>query len=275
VIEISLKEAAIGISVLSLMSFSLSGIDFEKKVYTEGDYYYGDNQTVLNYRSMYESAYNSIPTGFDYSSLPPEFNKIPTPQAENEQLKIGSFERNSFFTVSSGVTEEDYKKIKDKSSYTFSFANDEAVLSPTDLKATDVSPNVKSGAVNSFASYFAGNGVTVILEGNKSLYLGDDSTMNEYNIRIKLTNLSKIWQSIGHNVSYKEKSTGREIFYTDFVSTNDYAFLPAVQVAVTGKTGSVAEMEGKNSYVTITMEKRLTDSSPWTSMTFGEFYGLS
>lgn len=271
----SLRDAAIGIGILSLMSFSLSKVDFENKVYTEGEYYYGDNSTVLNYQSMYESAYAEVPAGFDYSNSAPVFNKIPLPKEESEQLKVGTLERNSFFTVSSGITENDYQDIKDKSSFTFAFDNDEPVLSPTDLRVTTVSPNVKSGAVPSFASYFTGNGVTVVLEGNKSLYLGDDSMMNEYEIRIKLTNLSKIWQSLGHNVSYKEKSTGREIFYTDFVSTDEYHFSPAVQVAVTGRTGSIAYTESKNSYVTVTLEKRLTDSSPWTSMTFGEFYGLN
>ncbi|MBR1736792.1 MAG: hypothetical protein IJ736_07225 [Firmicutes bacterium] len=270
----SLRSVTIGIGALSLMSFSLVGIDFEKKVYTQGKYYYGDNSTILNYRSMYESAYKETPSGFDYCVSPPEFNKIPLPKEDSERLKIGMFERNSFFTVSSGIGEDDYSAIKDKSSYTFAFENDEAVLSPTDLKVTTVFPNVKSGSFPSFEAFFTGNGVTVVLEGKKSLYLGDDSTMNEYDIRIKLTNLSKIWQSIGHNVSYKERATGRELFYTDFISANEYMFSPAVQVAVTGKTGSIAEIDNKNSYVTITLEKRLTDSSPWTSMTFGEFYGL-
>lgn len=270
----SLKEVAIGLGVLSFVGITLGNFNFEEKIYTGGEYYYGDNQTVLNYKLQYETIYNKNPSDYEYAVSPPDFNKIPSQRLNDETVYVGSLGRVSFFTKMSGLSEADYIKIKDKYSHTFSFENEQAVLSPSDLKVTYIAPNTESGIIPSFSSYFSGNGVIVILEGRKSLYLGNDSIMNEYQIRIKLSNLSKTWQSIGHTVSCKEKSTERELFYTDFISENDYLFNPAVQVAVTGNTGSIAEAKGKTSYVTVTLEKRKTDSAPWSSMTFAEFYGI-
>lgn len=269
----ALRDIVIGLGVFSMMSFAVSGIDIDKKYYSEGEYYYGDNQTILNYKSQYDTIRNEVPVGYEAEISPPKFNQIPLSKSDEETLKIGTLNRLSFF-MKDAVSSVAYEEIKSKSSHTFAFDTEQAILSPTDLEVTEIFPNIKCGAIPSFSSYFTGNGVTVVMEGNKTLYLGDSSMMNEYNIRIKLTNLSKTWQSIGHTASYKEKSTGKELFYTDFISSNNYNFTPGTQVAVTGKTGSIAEIDEKNSYVTITLEKRLTESSVWTSMTFGEFYGL-
>ncbi len=270
----ALREVFIGLGVFSMMGFAVADIPIETKFYSAGDYYYGDNQTVVNYKTQYETIHVEVPVGFEAALTPPEFNPVPMPKGEDETLKVGMMDRLSFFTKDA-ATAADYESIKNKSSHTFAFESEEAVLAPTDLTVTAIAPNTKYGVIPSFSSYFTGSGVTVTMEGSKSLYLGGDAMMNEYKIRIKLSNLSKTWQSIGHTASYKDKATGNELFYTDFIAANDYSLKPGTQAAVTGKTGSIAAVNGKNSYVTVTLEKRLTNASVWTSMTFGEFYGLA
>lgn len=270
----ALKDIVVGLGALSLMSFSIIDIQHETKAYTKGTYYYSDNKSMLNYKAQYENLYSQITNDFDFSLSSPKFNDVPKPKPSDELLKVGIMDRISFFTCYSGISEEDYLKIKDKSSYTFAFNGEQAILAPTDLNVVSISPNTKSGIIPSFDSYFSGEGVKVILEGTKTLYSKDNNLMNEYKIRIKIANLSKIWQSLGHIVSFKNILSGRELYYTNFISTNNYLFSPGAQIAVTGNTGTIAEIKDKTSYVTVTLEKRLNNSDTWRSMTFNEFYGL-
>jgi len=240
-------------------------IEHEPKPYMSGEYYYSDNTTMLDYRTIWKEQNAVVPEGYVVSNTPPKFEGQP------ELLKsikaLGS--RFSFFQGDETV---DFSGILNETEYQFKFKQPVKVYVPFDCNVTNVSPNTKSGVIPGFDGYFMGKGVTVETIGIMS---GSDMDIGtEYEVKITFSNLSRIWQSIGHDVSCKDTKNNRELFYTNFIPGGAYNFQPGQYIGITGRTGSIPKDEEYTDYVTIRIEKRKKNTQAWTGMTFGEFFNL-
>ncbi len=253
-----IRKGILSLGVTTVFAGQIVSGSVNENFYQPGIYYYGDNTTEVNYQSIYNEINEDIPSGFTFSTSAPKFNSVPT--ALKDYKKIGN--RASFFQE-----EVDFNNIADKSEYTFGFAKPVFVYVPLDCKVTSVSPNVSFGKISNFDSYFTGQGVTCTV-----LAEDFDSEGKQIEIKITYSNLSKNWQSIGLSESYKDKSTNRELFYSDFVDGISYEFKAGTCIAETGTTGSYSEIEDCSSYVTIHLEKRVKGNSDWKEMNFGEFF---
>jgi hypothetical protein len=230
-----------------------------------GEYYYSDNTTMLDYRTIWKEQNTVMPEGFSVSNTPPKFERPPPPLGTIKVLGT----RFSFFQ---GDEDVDFNKILNQNEHRFRFNQPTKVYVPFDCNVTNVSPNTRSGMIQGFDGYFMGKGVTAEVIGIIS-----NSDMNigaEYEVKITFSNLSRIWQSIGHEVSCLDAKTNRELFYTNFIPSGGNSFRPGQFIGVTGRTGSIPRDEDFTDYVTIRIEKRRMNTQTWIGMTFGEFFNL-
>jgi hypothetical protein len=241
----------------------LSIIEHEPKPYMHGEYYYSDNTTMLDYRTIWKEQNTVLPEGFSVSNTPPKFEGLPPPLGIVKTL--GS--RFSFFQ-----DDVDFSEILNQTEHQFMFNQPVKVYVPFDCNVTNVSPNTRSGMIPGFDGYFMGKGVSVEVLGIVS-----GSEMNigtEYEVKITFSNLSRIWQSVGHEVSCRDTRRNRELFYTNFIPGGGYSVRPGQFIGITGRTGSIPNNEEFTDYVTIKIEKRRINTQAWTGMTFGEFFNM-
>jgi len=166
----------------------------------------------------------------------------------------------------------DFSEILNETEYRFRFNQPVKVYVPFDCNVTNVSPNTKSGLISGFDGYFMGQGVTVETVG---IISGSDMDIgSEYEVKITYSNLSRVWQSMGHDVSCKDTKNNRELFYTNFIPGGAYNFRPGQYIGITGRTGSIPKDEEFTDHVTIRLEKRAKNTQAWTGMSFGEFFNL-
>jgi hypothetical protein len=237
----------------------------EPKPYFSGEYYYSDNTTYLDYRTIWKEQNAVIPEGFTVSNTPPKFEGPPPALASVNTL-------GSKFSFFQGEEDVDFSGILNETEYRFRFNQPVRVYVPFDCNVTNISPNTKSGLIPGFDGYFMGRGVTVETVGFMS---GSDMDIGaEYEVRITYSNLSRTWQSVGHDVSCKDTKNNRELFYTNFIPGGGYNFRPGQYIGITGRTGSIPKDEEFTDYVTIRLEKRARNTQAWIGMTFGEFFSL-
>lgn len=241
-------------------------IKHEPKPYMSGEYYYSDNTTMLDYRTIWKEQNTAVSEGYVVSNTPPKLEGQPEPLKSIKPL--GS--RFSFFQGDEAV---DFSEILNETEYQFKFQQPVKVYVPFDCNVSNVSPNTKSGFIPGFDGYFRGKGVTVETIG---IISSDHIEIGaEYEVKITFSNLSRTWQSVGHDVSCKDTKNNRELFYTNFISGGAYNFRPGQYIGITGRTGSIPKDEEYTDYVTIRIEKRKKNTQAWTGMTFGEFFNLS
>jgi hypothetical protein len=260
------KGSILGVGFLGLAAiFGISVIEHEPKPYFSGEYYYSDNTTYLDYRTLWKEQNAVLPEGYVISNTPPKFEGPPV--ALPSVNPMGN--KFSFFQNGESV---DFAEILNETEYRFSFNQPVKVYVPFDCNVTNISPNTKSGLIPGFDGYFSGKGVTVETVGFVS---GSDMDIgSEYEVRITYSNLSRTWQSIGHDVSCKDTKNNRELFYTNFIPGGNYNFRPGQYIGITGRTGSIPRDEEFTDYVTIRLEKRKANTQAWIGMTFGEFFNL-
>ena len=262
----ALRDSVLAIGFLGLATIlGTSVIQHDPKPYMNGEYYYSDNTTYLDYRTIWKEQNAVIPEGYVVSNTPPRFEGPPAPIRSVTPLGA----RFSFFQNNEDV---DFNGILNETEHQFKFNQPVKVYVPFDCQVTSISPNTRSGLIPGFEGYFMGRGVTVETTGLVSSSTLDIIT--EYEVRITYSNLSRTWQSMGHDVSCKDTKNNRELFYTNFVPGSAYNFRPGQFIGITGRTGSVPKGNDYTDYVTIRLEKRMINSQSWTGMTFGEFFNM-
>jgi len=227
------KEGILVIGFLGLASIvGASIITHEPKIYMNGEYYYSDNTTHLDYRTIWKEQNAVVPIGYEISHTPPKFQGVLPVLSDIKPL--GS--KFSFFQSEESI-DWDFSAILNETEYRFSFNQPVKVYVPFDCTVTNVSPNTKSGLIPGFDGYFMGQGVTVETIG----YISDSNMdiVTEYEVRITYSNLSRTWQSIGHDVSCKDTRNNRELFYTNFISGGTYNFQPGQYIGIAGRTGNI------------------------------------
>jgi len=260
------KGSVTVIGYLGLLTIlGASVINHEPKPYMNGEYYYSDNTTMLDYRTIWKEQNAVLPDGFTVSNTPPKFEGPPAPLSSVTSL-------GSKFSFFQSDEEVDVSGLLNETEYQFKFNQPMKVYVPFDCNVTNVSPNTKSGVIPGFDGYFMGKGVTVETIG---IISGPDLNIGaEYEVKITYSNLSHTWQSVGHEVSCRDTKNNRELYYTNFIPGGANVFRPGQYIGVTGRTGSIPKDDDYTDYVTIRLEKRVKNTLAWTGMTFGEFFNL-